>query len=557
MRIFMKILIITEKYSPHPSQRDGGARIVDTLKNFLKDSCDIIQFNGTQKGTAKYHYNYPYTQENRFKRRLANRRFIGEKVYELSGFYTHLIFIHISMQFGLELFPIEKGIFIWTFPMFLTPSYRASGEVIPNEYFEAEKRALALSTAILTPSPFEKRQIHDIYGIDKEKIFMVPRGIDPLPPLENLQKPSKILHFCSVASMKPQKNTLGLLDLFFSIQKRFPSSYLRLIGPIQDRRYAQRVLQKIKRLGLTEQIEILGFIEAKSLRGVLSDCHFHLSASRCETFGRSIFETLALGVPNIALQGQNAAQDFLQNLPYMAFAEDENTFIHKIEEMIESYEELSNMAKEIGELYCNAFLGRLLIATLFDEKILGVCDFDGTLFHKHDENKTFKSIAAFKYFPVRVICSARPLSTLLLEIKRYELEVDWIIAYSGALVADGLGNVQWESPLTKRDLVYLEQKMGYVFAKDQKWMQVALKKDEAPDIPFLRKEIYQEKAFISHWKASKLHALCQLLKKIEWKGRIAVYGDGIYDREMITYFDGHWITPKAHLYINEKRLNHV
>jgi len=557
MKIYMKVLIITEKCHPNSDQRDGGARVIDTLKHFLKGVCDIMQFGGTKEGCAKYYYNYPDCQENRFERRLSNREFIGQKVQEISNDYSHLIFIHISMQFGLEVFPVEKGTVVWTFPMFLTPSYRASGETIPKEYFEAEKRALTFSHAILTPSLFEKRQIHDIYGIDEEKIFMVPRGIDASLISRNTRKLSSTFLFCSVGSIKPQKNTLELVNLFAAVQKRFPSALLRLIGPVQDHQYAMEVLRRIKQLTLEQQVEFSGFVEPKGLVKALSDCHFHLSASWCETFGRSIFETLALGIPNIAFQGDHAAQDFLSERPYMAFVDNKEDAVSKIEEMIESYEELSVMAEEIGELYCDDFLGRLLTATLFSDEILGVCDFDGTLFHKNDEDKTYRSLSAFRRFPVRVICSARPLSSLLLAIKSYDLEVDWVIAHSGALVADGSGNVKWETPLTKRDLVYLEQKTGCIFAKDQKRLQVALPKDKAPDIPFLRKEMYQEMAYFNHWKASKLNALCQLLKEIDWKGRVAVYGDGIYDREMITYFDGQWINPQPILMGQQKELNYV
>lgn len=553
----MKVLLVTEKCSPQLDQRDGGARIVDTLQRFLKSACDVMQFGSAENMKAKYCYDYPLKEENRFERRLLNRMFVGERVQEVSGDYTHIIFIHISMQFGLEMFPVSKGMIVWTFPMFLAPSYRLSGEEVPDAYFEAEKRALSLSTAILTPSPFEKRQIHQVYGIEEGKVFMVPRGVDCTFLSTQNRKLTAPFRFCSVGSIKPQKNTIGALRVFSFLLKKFPASVFRLIGPIQDHAYASRVLREIKDLGIEAHVEMVGFVKPKDFSKVLEDCHFHLSVSSCETFGRSIFETLAEGIPNVVVQGQHAARDFLRDLPYIAFVSSVEEATQKIEQMTRFYGELSNRSREVGELYDDAFLGRLLVSTLFSEKTLGVCDFDGTLFHKEDEEKTKRSFEAFESFPVRVICSARPLSSLLQEIKKYQIRVDFLIACSGAILADGSGNIRWETPLLAKELAFLGKWEGVFSSNRQKKIQVVVPEKDAPHISFLRKEVYQGKAYFNHWKASKLHALCRLLKEIDWKGRVSVYGDGKYDREMITYFDGQWIHPDPVEIGQQKELRRV
>lgn len=557
MRICMKVLIVTEKYNPSVDQRDGGANVVNTIKFFLKNSCHIMQFSQNDKrGTAEYHYSYPHKRNNRFERRLANRAFIGEKIQKISSKYEMVIYIHVSMQFGLEIFPLQKEIKIWTFPMFLTPSYRQSGERVSNKYFEAEKRALALSYGIVTPSPFEKRQLYNIYGISEKKIFMIPRGINSLFISKNNRYLSSALHFCSVGSIKPQKNTLKLIDLFNVFQKEFTGADLILIGPIQDFQYAEIVMKKIKELHLEKQIKVKGFIEPKQLPKELSKCHFHLSTSRCETFGRSIFETLALGIPNIVFQANHAAQDFLNNLPYIRFVHNQRTAIKNIKDIMKFYNTFSSMCEEIGELYSDDFLGSLLVATLLDKEAVGICDFDGTLFHKNDEQRTYRSLYAFQRFPLRIICTARPLSSLLSEITYYQLQVDWIIANSGAIIADGFGRIKKSIPLGKLELSYLKKKIKYVDT-DKNRIQVAIPKDIAVNIPFLRKEIYQETAYYNHWKASKLNAICWLLKEITWKGRVVLYGDGKYDQEMITYFDGRWIRSSSSVMGEQKEVNYV
>src|SRR5690606_26298221 len=90
----------------------------------------------------------------------------------------HVIFSHISMQFGLVDVSLREDLNIWTFPMFLTPSYRASGEIVPERYFQAEYQALKKSKNIVTPSHLEKRQLVETYAIPSERIHIIPRGVN-------------------------------------------------------------------------------------------------------------------------------------------------------------------------------------------------------------------------------------------------------------------------------------------------------------------------------------------------------------------------------------------
>lgn len=147
----MKILLVTEKFSPNPSQRDGGSRLVNTIKDAFSNSLNVMQFGQITSTTATWNFDYPFNFPNRFKRRLANSKFIAEKVKSVEHLFTHIIFIHVSMQFGLVNLPLRRSIQIWTFPMFLTPSYVEFGETVPENYQEMERLTLAISTNIVTP----------------------------------------------------------------------------------------------------------------------------------------------------------------------------------------------------------------------------------------------------------------------------------------------------------------------------------------------------------------------------------------------------------------------
>lgn len=535
----MKLLLVTEKCNVDSSQRDGGARLIETLKNAFGNSLQIMQFGPQADASATWYFKYINDLPNRFERRLANADFIAERVKEVEHLFTHVIFIHVSMQFGLMARPLRKDLTIWTFPMFLTPSYRASGESVPEKYFELEKVTLTHSTHILTPSHFEKKQLIETYQIAEEHIHVIPRGINSdfiTPEIKVLKGPPK---FCSIGSIKSQKNTLGLIRLFSKIRAKYPQATLRIIGPIQDTNYHAIVCKEIEQLNLCPVIELVGYVSPDQLPKAISGMHVHISTSTCETFGRTIFETLASGLPNIARFTENAAADFLQQMPYIRFVHDDNETLNAIEEFLNNLTEYSSMALEVGILYDDKILSRLLKAKICQNNCLAISDFDGTLFHKDDPKKTQRSIEAFRSYPLRIICTARSVPDIMNELEKNDLKVDWIIGYSGSVVADGKGSALWQVPLEKEHIELLKTIPGAkMITIGDHILQIATSYEQTPKLTGLRTEIYQDIVYITNWNASKLRAINRLLNYINWPGQILAFGDGPYDSEFLTYFDG-------------------
>jgi len=446
----MKILLVTEKCGPVENQRDGGAKLVESLQRIFDDSLQVMQFGLKADPSTTWHFTYPINSPNRFERRLANARFIAEHVKAVEQHFTHVIFSHISMQFGVVEVPLREELSIWTFPMFLTPSYQASGEIVPEQYFQAEHQALTRSKHIVTPSHLEKRQLVKTYAIPSERIHVIPRGVNT----KFLASKIRILDgdpiFCSIGSIKPQKNILGLVSLFSKIINQFPTSKLQIIGPIQDRDYYSMVQNEIYKLDIAHAIEFKGYIPLDRIAKTVEDAHIHLSTSTCETFGRSIFETLALGLPNVARATNNAAAEVLKDLPYARFMDDPEDALKSIKELLGNLETFSSMAIEIGNLYNDEMLSQLVAAKIQNQEFIVISDFDGTLFHKDDPAKTQRCMEAFMSYPKRIVCSARPISDLLTAFDYYDLKVDWVVGYSGSVVTDGDGAQLWLTSLRKK-----------------------------------------------------------------------------------------------------------
>lgn len=541
----MRLLVVTEKCGPEEARRDGGARLVQSIQRTFGASASVMQFGARSDPSARWHHRYPEGSSNRFLARLQNAPFIADRVREVAQDFTHVAFVHVSMQFGFVEAPLV-GITSWTFPMFLTPSYRASGETVPEEYTQAERRVLAVASHVLTPGHLERRQLMELYAVPEDRIRVVPRGVDRRfvsPRVRRLDGPPRL---CSIGSIKPQKNTVGLLHLLHAVRKRHPGVTLRVIGPVQDEAYAAQVRHEVERLGLGDAVTMSGYVPPEDLAAATEDAHLHVSAASCETFGRAIFETLAGGMPNVGRATGNAATEYLRHVPYARFHDDVEEAAAAVDELLDDLPAWSAMAREIGELYDDCSLSARLAAELAEAPIVAVSDYDGTLFHKNDPERTRRCIERFLRYPRRIVCSARPLEQVVSALHAHGIHVDGIVAYGGGVVADGNGRVLWSTLMDAG----LRERLHAVLppTRDVRWggqlLQVATTgSGTCPTILGARMEVYQGSVFAGPWAASKLRAVHRLLAHLGIQGRVRAFGDGPYDEELLTYYDGTRIHP--------------
>lgn len=545
----MRVLVVTEKCDPAAELRDGGARLVTSLRRGFGEALDVMQFDDGEASSgsdAPWRRVYPSAAGDRFARRLARADFVTGCVAEVAHRFTHVLFVHASMAFGLGRRPLP-GCETWLFPMFLTPSYVASGEQVPAAYTEMERVALSAVTRILTPSHLERRQLTELYDVAPERIRVVPRGVDRSLLAPRVRRFVGAPVLCSVGSIKRQKNTAGLVRTFARVRDHFPGAVLRVVGPVQDRGYAAEVMRDVDLLGLAGAIEWLGPVAPPDLPAALDGAHLHLSASSCETFGRAIFETLASGLPNVVPLAGNAAAEHLHGTPYTFFYGDEDGAVAAVDAALSDYSRRSELALEVGDLFDDAMLARLLRAEVLGGEILAVSDYDGTLFHKHDSERTRRCVAAFQRYPQRIICSARPVPDLLAAMERLGLTAQYVVGWSGAVVADARGRALWRSALSAAEARALADSLpaGAVPVVDgDDHIQFAAPAADVVAPPGVRVEAYQGTAFVGRWDNSKLHAVHRLLRHIGWNGRVRAFGDGPHDVPLLTYFDGVRVRPR-------------
>jgi hydroxymethylpyrimidine pyrophosphatase-like HAD family hydrolase len=208
------------------------------------------------------------------------------------------------------------------------------------------------------------------------------------------------------------------------------------------------------------------------------------------------------------------------------------------------------MAQEIGELYDDRCLSARLAAELAEGPFVAVSDYDGTLFHKNDAERTRRSMEGFGRFPRRIVCSARPLDQIMSALNAHGIRVDGVVAYGGGVVADGSGRVLWATPM---DAALQERLQGVLpVGREVRWegqlLQMAATGSGTgafPTVPGARTEVYQGSVYAGPWAASKLRAVHRLLAYLGIEGRVRAFGDGPYDEELLAYYDGTRIHPTS------------
>jgi hypothetical protein len=301
-------------------------------------------------------------------------------------------------------------------------------------------------------------------------------------------------------------------------------------------------------MGLQRDVTFLGHVSPDHLGSELARTTLHLSASWCETFGRAIFETLASGIPNVTFREGNAAAEYLADQDGIRFVASNDEFVDATLDAIRVPER--RYFQTIRDVFDDAYLGKLLAAEVMGEcsPTAAVSDFDGTLLHKCDSERTLRSVETFNRFAMRVVCSARPIDDLTDAVKTLGLHADYLIGLSGAELADGSGRLIKEDGLHPEICARLSERFPLGRWIQPRSLPLQMRIDCPPELlePGTRAENYGSDWFILHRSTNKLRATVQLLRsEVGWAGRVRAFGDGPSDTDFLTFFDGTLVGSKV------------
>ncbi len=181
------------------------------------------------------------------------------------------------------------------------------------EYFRAARvlqlrvtvrRTVQRAERILTPSEFSARQIQKVYGVDPDKITVVPNAVSsifrPLPRETARAQVTRRFgvngpYLLMVGDLQPRKNQVGLIAAFEQLLRERPELPHHLVLTGQDSWFAERVHEAVRRSPAADRIHCTGFVKEEELLTLYGGCDVFVFPSFYEGFGLPILEAMACG----------------------------------------------------------------------------------------------------------------------------------------------------------------------------------------------------------------------------------------------------------------------
>ncbi len=159
-------------------------------------------------------------------------------------------------------------------------------------------RFMALGEAVICPSRVIARHMAEDFGADKNKITVIPRGINLgrftfVPPE---RKDFSNIRVCFIGRISPVKGIEYFIDAAAEVLKHSSDFEFLICGRAESKHkdYEEFLERKARRLGLGEKLKFLGRVNSAA---VLKTAHILVFPSLVrESFGRVIVEAQASGV---------------------------------------------------------------------------------------------------------------------------------------------------------------------------------------------------------------------------------------------------------------------
>ena len=277
-----------------------GTPVAHSLKDFFRFSHNNtiqVDINGELPTYLLESINiFPKMEKLFFKRYKKFAITIFNKLLETHGL-PDLVMIHSSLWAGGALGEILNKNDI---PFVLTEHLKEF--LIPNGFSTFQKNIIhntySMASQILLSSSPLKNAISKNFNTHKSKLNILPNPVDEnlftLRKFPNNKPPFTIV---CISLFRPEKRIDLVLESFNNLVHSGIKAKLKLIG---DGPLKHEIENKIQKLGISDLVELPGYLPQKRIIDELHNSHFLVLPSDIETFGMVLVEAQACGLPVVA-----------------------------------------------------------------------------------------------------------------------------------------------------------------------------------------------------------------------------------------------------------------
>lgn len=215
-----------------------------------------------------------------------------------------------------------------------------------------------MADVITTFTEQEKEELSKRFDIDKEKIEVLPIGIDyekfSSKPRKDLRKELGLedkFIILNVSNISPVKN-LEMIIKTIPLTKVKNIVFVH-IGGVSDYNYKKRSNNIIKKLEIEDKIKFLGHVAHEKIDEYYKMCDIYLHTSYRESYAIPILEAMASGIPVITTK-VGIAYDVVKDGETGFIIDDEKDIVEKIELLVgdpELRKRIGRNCKEISKEY--------------------------------------------------------------------------------------------------------------------------------------------------------------------------------------------------------------
>lgn len=173
---------------------------------------------------------------------------------------------------------------------------------------------------------------HGHFGVDTER-FVFDKGKYLKRKKESLENRVKLL---IIGRVEEEKGLKDLIEAMSILAGDFPKVQLSIVGSKGD--CFEWVMNRIKVLGIEENVRYLGFVEERYLPGIISDHDILIIASLLETLGMTMLEALSCGKPVVATKCGGPEEVINEHTGVLVPVRDSSALAHGIKKVIERYD---------------------------------------------------------------------------------------------------------------------------------------------------------------------------------------------------------------------------
>lgn len=165
-----------------------------------------------------------------------------------------------------------------------------------------------LPCRIVVMSQFAKKEMEEVYKVNRGKIHIIPNPVKCIDNIENTGKKQDLKYgsncIISVGRMEPVKQQDRIIRAFSVTVSHVPDAKLVIVGRGDNERYLRYVARQ---MGIEDKVEFAGFV--RNVWDTFNSAGCFVMASKVEGFPNGMVEAMSYGIPIVSTDSPGGVSD--------------------------------------------------------------------------------------------------------------------------------------------------------------------------------------------------------------------------------------------------------